>query len=818
MAPRNVARRDEAKGYACRSGKSRQTGRATLSPMHADLRHLSRSLRRSATSALAAMLTLALTLGAGASIFAIVDAVLLSPPPVAHPESLVVARETAIDQRGADPRALDYATFEAWRLRAGSLARLEAFDGTNLTLTELGPAERVSATDVTPGFLDLLGVAPARGRSFNPDDVGEPVILVSDAFWRAKLAADPAAVGRRIVLGGRPHTIVGILHERFFFALNTCDIWRPLPITRAAAIRTGYRVHVVGRLAPNASPAFLQSALEEVSRGASPPAHAVVDDLTDAITNRARTTLRILAAAAALALLIAFANLAGLLIVRSIDRRRELAVRCALGASHSEIARQLLIEAEALVILGAAGGLLLALWTTPVAARLAAGQLGSVANRPVSVSWRVAALVAGVAAACAAVSALLPMLSTMHRNIVDVLRGGATAAPRELIVRRAFVSAEVAIAFVLLISLALVGRSLAGMLAVNPGFEARGVLTASVSLPAARYPSIDRTVSFYASLQDALDARLGSGSIAIVDELPLTGDRGRTIVRVQPGETEREAVLRVAGSGYFDVMRIRITAGRAFERRDDRSAPMRAVVSESLAERLFGSASSIGRRILVGAASEPAEVIGVVSDVTHRALDETAIPTLYLSAWQSPSRSSHVIVRNVRPDGDAIAVIREEAARLDRDLPVYDIRRMIEVVAASPGVPARRLMTATFIAFALLAVVLGALGLFGVVAHDVASRSTELALRIALGAEPARIVGDTLAQGAAMIGGGLIAGGVLAAWAVRALSSVLYGTRSLDMVNVGVPAVILIAAGLAAVLPTALRAARTDPSITLRGE
>jgi len=786
--------------------------------MLADLRHLSRSLRRSPASALAAVATLALTLGASAAIFVIVDAVLLSPPPVANPGSVVVAGETPVDARGADPRALDYATFEAWRLRAGSAARLEAFDGTNLTLTELGPAERVSATDVTPGFLELLGVFPVRGRSFTEDDVGEPVILISDAFWRAKLAADPNGVGRRIVLGDRAHTIVGVLPERFFFALNPCEIWRPLPVTRAAALRSGYRVRVVGRLKSNASPAFLQAALEDISRTSSPPAHAVVHDLATAITGGVRGPLRILAAAAALALLIAFANLAGLLLVRSINRRRELAVRAALGARRSEIAWQLVLEAEVLVIAGAAGGLLIALWTTPLAVWLATTQLGVVGSAPVALSWRVAGLITIVAAVCAAIGALLPALSTARQNVVDVLRGGATAAPRELMLRRAFVSGEVAIAFVLLVSLALVGRSLAGVLAVDPGFEARGVLTTSVSLPAARYPSTERGVSFYSNLQDALDARLGSGSAAIVDELPLTGDRGHTVVRSQPGSVEREAVLRVAGSGYFDVMKISLAAGRAFDRHDDGSAPARVVVSESLAQRLFGSDPVVGRRMLVGTAAEPAEVIGVVDDVTHRALEETPIPTVYVSAWQTPSRSSHVVIRSARPDRDAIAIVREEVAKLDRDLPVYDIRRMTEIVAASPGVPARRLLTATFTAFALLAVVLGALGLFGVVAHDVASRSTELALRIALGAEPARIVAGTLAQGAVMIGAGLIAGGVLAAWAVRALGSVLYGTRSLDVVNVGGPAVILIAAGLAAVLPSALRAARTDPSITLRGE
>jgi hypothetical protein len=329
---------------------------------------------------------------------------------------------------------------------------------------------------------------------------------------------------------------------------------------------------------------------------------------------------------------------------------------------------------------------------------------------------------------------------------------------------------------------------------------------------------MERSAAFYSTRQDALDARLGLGSIAIVDELPLTGDRGRTSVQVGPGLAAREAVVRVAGEHYFDVMQIRTTVGRTFDRRDDRSAMARAAISESLAERLFGSGPSIGRRISIGTASEPAEVIGIVGDVKHRALDEAPIPTVYLSAWQSPSRSSHLVVRSARPDGDVIAAVREEVAKLDGDLPVYDIRRMTDVVAGSPGVPARHLLTAAFIAFALLAVALGAIGLFGVVAHDVGSRSTELALRIALGAAPARIVRDTLAQGAVMVGAGLIAGGVMAVWAVRALSSVVYGTRALDLANVGGPAVILIAVGLGAVLPTALRAARTDPAITLRGE
>src|SRR5580765_2220912 len=217
--------------------------------MRLDLFHLSRSIRRSPASAAAAVLTLSLTIGAGASIFSVVDAVLLAPPPFRNPGALVIAGEVPLNEPAATSRAVTYATFEAWRTHAGSLAALEAFDGTNLTLTELGAAERISATDVTPGFLTLLGVAPARGRTFDADDVGQPVVIVSDAFWRGRLAADPTVLGRTIVLGNRPHTIVGVLPERFFFALDASDIWRPIPVAPAQAARTGYRVQVTARLA-----------------------------------------------------------------------------------------------------------------------------------------------------------------------------------------------------------------------------------------------------------------------------------------------------------------------------------------------------------------------------------------------------------------------------------------------------------------------------------------------------------------------------------------------------------------------------------------
>ena len=785
--------------------------------MFADLRHLSRSLRRSPASAAAAVLTLSLTLGAGASIFAVVDAVLLTPPPFANPDALVTVGETPIDQPGAAPRTVDYATFEAWREHAGSLATLEASDGTNLTLTELGAAERVRGGNVTPGFLTLLGVAPALGRTFHLDDVGQRVVMVSDPFWRGRLAADPGVIGRQIVLGGQAHTIVGVLPERFFAALDRSDFWRPFPVTPAQAVRAGYRVGVVARLAGNVAPAHLERALDDVSRTSSPPARVVATHIATAIAGDARRPLSLLAGAAAFTVLIAFINLAGLLMVRSIDRRRELAVRTALGARQSEIARQLVLEAEALVVMGAAGGVLLALWLTPVAGRLALEQFGGVANRDLAVSWRVIGVVAVVAMACAAICGSLPAFLAVRRSVVDVLRRGVTPAPRELILRRVFVAGEVAVAFVLLVSVTLLGRSLLTVLKVNPGFDPQGVLTLKVALPAAGYPGLDRVVSFYSALQSALEERLGPHAIAIINEVPLTGDRGRILVVVHPTDAGREAVVREVGTAYFDVMRIPIIAGRTFDLRDNSSAPPRVVVSESLAERLFALSEPIGRQIRLGATAQVAEVIGVVGDVKHRALDEAPSQTVYLSGWQSASHGRIVVARSARPDADVIAAVREEVARLDSDLPVYGTQSMRDIVAASPGVPARRVLTATFMGFAFLAVVLGGIGLFGVVAHDVASRRVELALRIALGADPMRILSATLGQGALLVGSGLVVGGVLSIWVARALSSLVV-TDHFDVLSIGLSAAVLVLVGAGAVLPAARRAARTDPLIALRSE
>jgi putative ABC transport system permease protein len=786
--------------------------------MLVDLRHLVRSLRRSPASATAAVLTLSLTLGAGASIFAVVDAVLFTPPPFEQPESLVRIGETPIDDPSATPRTLTYATLDAWRERAASMATFEAFDGTNLTLTDLGPAERVSGVNATPGLLPLLGISPALGRLFTDSEMGgAPVVVLSDAFWRAKFAGDRDVLGRQLTLGSQRHTIVGILPKDFVFGLNSAHIWRPLPVTPAQALTSGYRVTVVARVAQTVSLEDLTAALDDIGRLSAPPTRAVVTPIAKVLAGDAPRTLGLLAGAAGLAMLIAFINLAGLLVVRSIDRRRELAVRSALGAHNFEIAKQLLLEAQALVVLGTIGGVLLALWITPAAGRLAS-QVARIAPGDVSVSWRVILLVSVLASALAWICGLIPALAASRRNIVDVLRRGATRHSHDLMLRRVFVAGEIALAFVLLVSVTLLGRSLIRVLNMTSGFDARGVMVMHVALPGASYPNAERVTAFYDTLQRQLQGRLGPHAVSIVDELPLTGDRGRSAVSLWAGESGREAVVRSAAPDYFDVMRIPVTAGRGFEPGDNASTPTRVVLSDGLAQRLFGSQSPIGRRVRVASIGRDAEVIGVAGDVKHRALDESLTVTIYVSSLQVPSNSSIIVVRSALADGDVLNAVRDEAARLDRSLPVYGARTLQDVVAASPGVPVRRVLTATFTGFALLGIVLGGIGLFGVLAHDVASRRTELALRIALGADPVRMLGAVARQGALILGSGLLVGGLLSIWASRLLGGLILATGDLDLLTIGAPSAVLLIAGAIAVLPVGRRAAHIDPLAALRSE
>jgi putative ABC transport system permease protein len=640
-------------------------------------------------------------------------------------------------------------------------------------------------------------------------------VVVSDRFWRRRLAADAAAVGREVVLGGEVFRVVGVLPAEFDFALDPADVWRPMPV---GADGGGPAVRVIARLATDRSAEDLRRALEQVPDVSSEPEFVRVTALTDEVAGDSARTLGLLAGAAALALLTAFANLAVILMVRAIDRRRELGIRQALGAHPSDATRLLTLEALALVGLGSVGGILAALWATPVVASFALEVAGATGAGP-GVSWRAVLTCVLVAVFCAGASGLLASLPARRGGAGALRTRGTSASREELALRRLLVVGEVALAFVLLLSMSVLGGSLEGMLRTDPGFRADGVLKLQLSLPSARYPTPERVAAFYRELQGALFDRLGEGSVAVVDEIPLSGDGGRTSVGVRPEAAEVEAVVRTASADYFRVLGIPVVAGRTFAAAGPGDAPIPVVISESVAARIFGSESAVGRSVWVAAVGAPAEVVGVVGDVKHRALDEPLLATVYVSADQFPSASSNLVVRSGVPAPVVIASVREEVQALDADLPVYRVREMAEVLDASPGVPVRRLLTSMLVGFALLAVALSAIGLFGVAGHDLARRRPELALRVALGAGPVELVGRTLGESVGTVAAGLVVGAGLAVVAIRALGDMgtpggFPGVLGLSVLVAAVLALVCVAA----VLPAAVRASRSDPVSALRGD
>jgi hypothetical protein len=361
-----------------------------------------------------------------------------------------------------------------------------------------------------------------------------------------------------------------------------------------------------------------------------------------------------------------------------------------------------------------------------------------------------------------------------------------------------------------------IGRSLADLLDVDPGFRPDAVMTMRVSLPAARYKGDAEESAFYATLQRRLTERMGAATNSIIDELPLTGNGGGSLVGLDRTRADSEAVVRTVADDYFQVMGIDVVSGRPLDARDNASVAPRAVVSRRLAARVFGPTTAIGRQLWLAAPARMVDIVGVVADVAQRALDEDPIETVYLSTWQEPSRSSHVVVRSGRSPDDVVTIVRDVVARLDSELPVYAPRSMDEVIAVSAGMPGRRILTRAFTSFAILALVLSAVGLFGVVAHDVASRGAELALRVALGASPAHLVTATLRQGVAIVASGVAVGMLLAVWSGRLLSGLVPGAAQFDLGSTAAAAGLLLTVGACAVLPAGRRAARTDPLAALK--
>ncbi len=805
-----------------------------------DFRYAIRAFgNRPAFSGLVAV-TLALGIGATAAVFSVFDAVVLRPLPYRDSSRLVVVWGD-LHRPGLDELSASVGEFVDYREHNHVFEETAAYDTGGVNLTGGGAPERVARAMVSASVFPLLGVPPALGRALEPSDERPgrtDVALVSDRLWRRRFGADPRVVGSVVSLDGRSVRVVGVMPPRFDFPAEDVDVWTPIVVDADALSENnrGSRGYVViARLKPGVTIAQATADLNgPVAAGflaRFPRSYRLgfstdVRRLQDEIVGDTSRALFLLLGAVALLLLVACANVANLLLARASARRKEIAVRAALGASRSRIVGQLLAES---LVLSTAGGVLgLGVAAAGVRMLEAMGPSSVPRFAEVSVDGRVVAFTAAISILTAIVFGLSPALYTLRFDLQGTLKEGGRGVSDggRSRLRRLLVVSETALSLVLLIGAALLVMSFARLEGVSPGFEPARVITARVAPPEASYATFDVGAAFYDRLLAALRAGHGVEAAAAVDGLPFTlagGDRSFHIDRIVEADRglSPDEQMRIVTPGYFEALGIPLVAGRTFNEHDRSGSRHVAVVNHALAEKYFGGAA-IGHRMGFGG-DDPNwyEIVGIVGDVRHTGLDKRPRPEYYVPYDQPlfggwTVRPMYVVVRTAGDPLAAVPTLREALRRVDRDQPWWDVRTMDARIGSS--LAPRRFMTVLLGVFAALALALALLGIAGVLAYLVSERRHEIGVRLALGAGRRDVVALFVSQGLGLAAAGASVGIVLAAALTRLMAGLLYGVRATDPATfAGVAAALVGVAGLASYVP-ARRAARIDPIDTLREE
>lgn len=783
-----------------------------------------RMLRRSPGFAAASVITLALATGANIAIFSIVNSILLRPLPYSDPDHLVRVRDIP---PGGGQFAIAPANFLDWRVSSRSV-ELAAFKGAALNLTGSGDPMRVHATRVTANIFSLLGATPQRGRAFLPeeDDVSHSrVAIISHALWMNRFAGE-SVLGRGLILNGETYSLIGVMPPRFYFFQDS-DVWIPMAWTPAdRAARGSHYLQAIGRLRAAAT---IEQARSEMEAIAQRLAGEFPDDkdwgvritpLIDDTVGRIRTALWVLTGAVGLVLLIGCVNVANLLLVRSAARRREMSIRAALGAGWQHLVRQLFTEGMVLALLGTGAGLALA----PGAMRLI------VALAPASVprlneasldSWSLLVSIV-IVVLTTVMFAFTPAAELARVELGDSLKAGERTGQtaRRGRTRRLLVILETALAGLLLIGAGLLMKSFLRLQEVNLGFDPSNVLTMSVALPGARYQTPEQWSAFFEDLLRKVRALPGVRTAAVVGSPPFLLDSIYTVYR--EGHTARGEGFGLnfynVSPAYFETMRIPLLKGRVFTERDVRSAPRVAVINERAANRMLGKEDPIGKRVNITNERGQVwrEIVGVVGDTKQYGRDADNTRQIYEPYVQKPSDTMTLAIRTF---GDPLKVAnaaRAQVQAIDKDQPVADIQTMEEIVSRSVG--DRRFSMLLFTVFAGLAVLLAAVGTYGVMAYAVAQRTHEIGVRIAIGARSGHILGLVASEGAWLVGIGMVVGAGAAAALTRVLKSQLYEVTATDPVVFSAVAVLLPVVALFATLIPALRAISVDPIRALRHE
>ena len=784
-----------------------------------------------------AVLTLALGIGATSTIFSVVNAVLLRPLPFHDPQHLVAVSQVTTDtQAGAVP--MSFTKYEAIRDQSQSLARIAVYYPISPSLGGESEPEQIAAARVSGDLFGLLGVAPQLGRGFDAAEMtpgGADAAVITDGLWHRRFGGEPTVLGRTLRLDGKDVTVVGVLPAAFRFPLQLPEpqVWMPRvsepdALTPAQVHSGASYLSFVARLQPGRTIAQAQAELDTINARYREQYGSYVDatrfrlqaqSLAESLVGTSRPPLALLLAAVAFVLLIVCTNVASLQLARGSARVREMAVRKALGASRVRLVRQLLVESLALSLVGGALGLLLALAAVPLAQQITAGTLPRLEETRVdgTVLLFSLALCGLTAVAFGVVPALHASRGDLQTGLRQGGRGSSDGAARSRL--RVLFVGEVAVALVLLTGAGLLVRSLAGLVSVDPGFKPQGVTAIPITLPVARYSEPARQADLFRQLLERAAALPGVKAAAATSYVPLSGafrfvffcPEGRVCEGIgkDPVIAQRQIT-----PDYFEATRTPLRRGRAFTAADTAQSLPVVIVNETTARRYWPGADPIGKHLANSRDKVQREVVGVAADVKFRSLDAPNIEEMYLPLAQSPWPSMTVLVRSDTDPRPLVAAVRRELARLDPDIAVSGVQSLDEIVSGSVAQP--QLVERVVAVFAVLALVLASIGIYGVMSYSVAERTRELAVRMALGAGPREILRLVLGEGLGLTAAGLVLGLAVSLAATRLMSSLLFGVSATDPVTFGGAVGVLAATALLASFLPARRGMRLSPVRALR--
>jgi len=790
------------------------------------LRHACRLLGREPGFAIAALLTLALGVGANAAVFAVVEAVLLRPLPYSEADRLMIVRHR--DTRtGISKDFIAIGDFVDLVARQSAFERIAGYGGGPVTVFGLDEPLRVDSLAAGPGLLELLRVTPILGRSLEPEDSrpgAPPVMLLGFDLWQTRFGSDPHVIGRGVRVGLRERQVVGVLPAGFHFppeSATAVALPQTIP-SQAPAERKSSWIFAVARLArertagdAGANLATISQQMERDFPQSNQGSLYYAVPLRDALVGETGQALVLLFAAVGVVLLIACANVANLMLARALARQREMAVRMALGASRAHLAAQLL--AESLVLAAAAGmlGVLAAHWGASLLVALVPKSAAVPGLDDVRINAGVLGFALAVSVGTAVVFGLVSAITVRSENaagaLVTTRLTMGTAARRAA---SALVVAEVALAIVLLVGAGLILRSFARLLAVDPGFRTDRVQTLDVRVPADRYQNPEAARVFYDRAFAAIAALPGVEEVGAGVVVPLTGNNWtvgfeRADKPLPRGERPPDVGWQLASGGYFRALQVPLKSGRLFDARDVPRGRTVVIVSEAIERRFFPNEGAVGRAVKLG--NDEAEIVGVVGDIRRADLRDAPRPDMYFPFEQQPSSQVMLFIRSSGDPG--VAALRSTLRGIESDVVMLEPRWMNEVV--SDSVHVTRLALTLLGVFAVIALALAAIGIYGVMSYVVRQRTREIGTRIALGATTRDIVWLVMRPGALIAGVGAVVGGVAAAAAARLLQSILFGTAPSDPATFAAAAAILLAATMTACYLPARRAARVDPARTL---